>query len=98
MIDTTGKGEQDQLTISSMMTKGTSIAAPPTSGIGKRRSAAREDSSVSHQGRRKEIGEAAIRVFNRLGFRPAEGGVSAEEVGKIYAGMVRAGLESTYSR
>ena len=71
MIDTTGKGKQDQLAITSMMTKGRSIAAPPTSGIGKRRSAAREDASVSHQARRKEIGEAAIRVFNRLGFQRA---------------------------
>lgn len=45
--------------------------APSESGIGKRRTAAREDSSVSHQTRRKEIGEAAIRVFNRMGFQRA---------------------------
>jgi len=47
------------------------INAPSSSGIGKRRSAARRDSSVSHQARRKEIGEAAIRVFNRMGFQRA---------------------------
>ncbi|WP_298174265.1 TetR/AcrR family transcriptional regulator [Novosphingobium sp.] len=47
------------------------MMAPSESGIGKRRTAAREDSSVSHQQRRKEIGEAAIRVFNRMGFQRA---------------------------
>lgn len=47
------------------------LAAPAASGIGKRRTAARQDSSVSHQARRKEIGDAAIRVFNRLGFQRA---------------------------
>ncbi len=41
------------------------------SGIGKRRTAAREDSSASHQQRRKEISAAAIRVFNRMGFQRA---------------------------
>ncbi|MBY0392592.1 MAG: TetR/AcrR family transcriptional regulator [Novosphingobium sp.] len=47
------------------------MMAPSESGIGKRRTAAREDSSVSHQQRRKEISEAAIRVFNRMGFQRA---------------------------
>lgn len=47
------------------------MLAPSESGIGKRRTAARKDSSVSHQLRRKEIGEAAIRVFNRMGFQRA---------------------------
>jgi AcrR family transcriptional regulator len=54
-----------------MMKHGKPMMAPSESGIGKRRSAAREDSSVSHQQRRKEIGEAAIRVFNRMGFQRA---------------------------
>ncbi|KPF88335.1 TetR family transcriptional regulator [Novosphingobium sp. AAP93] len=47
------------------------MMAHSESGIGKRRTAAREDSSVSHQQRRKEISEAAIRVFNRMGFQRA---------------------------
>lgn len=67
----TGKRVQDQLSGTDMTKKNTGIAAPTPSGIGKRRTAAREDSSASHQARRKEIGEAAIRVFNRLGFQRA---------------------------
>ena len=47
------------------------MMATSASGMGKRRTAAREDSTVSHQARRKEIGEAAIRVFNRMGFQRA---------------------------
>ena len=54
-----------------MTKKQKDIIEPKPSGIGKRRTAAREDSSVSHQARRKDIGEAAIRVFNRLGFQRA---------------------------
>jgi len=54
-----------------MMKQDTPMMAPSESGIGKRRTAAREDSSASHQQRRKEIGEAAIRVFNRMGFQRA---------------------------
>ena len=42
-----------------------------SSGIGKRRSAAREESSALHQARRQEIAKAAARVFNRLGFQGA---------------------------
>lgn len=53
------------------MKDGEPMMAPSESGIGKRRTAAREDSSVSHQQRRKEISEAAIRVFNRMGFQRA---------------------------
>jgi TetR/AcrR family transcriptional regulator, cholesterol catabolism regulator len=53
---------------------------PATSGIGKRRSAARIDSSASHRARRKEIGEAAIRVFNRLGFQRASMSAVAAEL------------------
>lgn len=71
MSDTTGEGVDEQLTVAGMKTHDQVSAAPTSSGIGKRRTAAREDSSVSHQARRKEIGDAAIRVFNRLGFQRA---------------------------
>jgi TetR/AcrR family transcriptional regulator, cholesterol catabolism regulator len=50
------------------------------SNIGKRRSVAKEDSSVSYQARRKEIAEAAIRVFNRLGFKGASVSAVAAEL------------------
>lgn len=50
------------------------------SGIGKRRSAAREDSSASYQVRRQEIAEAAVRVFNRLGFQRASISAVAAEL------------------
>ena len=53
------------------MKDGMRMMATSASGMGKRRTTAREDSSVSHQARRKEIGEAAIRVFNRMGFQRA---------------------------
>ncbi len=42
-----------------------------SSGIGRRRSAAKEESTESYQKRRKEIAEAAVRVFNRVGFQGA---------------------------
>ncbi|KQM69168.1 MULTISPECIES: TetR/AcrR family transcriptional regulator [Sphingomonas] len=51
------------------------------SGIGRRRSAARTDSSASYQTKRKEIAEAAVRVFNRLGFERASIAAVAEEMG-----------------
>jgi AcrR family transcriptional regulator len=41
------------------------------SGIGKRRSAAREEATLAYQTRKKEIAEAAVRVFNRDGFKGA---------------------------
>jgi TetR/AcrR family transcriptional regulator, cholesterol catabolism regulator len=41
------------------------------SGIGKRRSAAKEEATVAYQARKKEIAEAAVRVFNRDGFKGA---------------------------
>ena len=41
------------------------------SGIGKRRSAAKEEATLAYQTRRKEIAEAAVRVFNRDGFKGA---------------------------
>jgi AcrR family transcriptional regulator len=50
------------------------------SNIGKRRSVAKEDSSASYQVRRKEIAEAAIRVFNRLGFQGASVSAVAAEL------------------
>jgi TetR/AcrR family transcriptional regulator, cholesterol catabolism regulator len=51
-----------------------------SSGIGRRRSAAKEDSSESYQRRRKEIAEAAVRVFNRKGFTGASISAVAEEL------------------
>lgn len=50
------------------------------SGIGKRRSAAKEDSTASYQKRRKEIAEAAVRVFNQRGFTGASIRAVAEEL------------------
>ena len=50
------------------------------SNISKRRSAAKEDSSASYQGRRREIAEAAVRVFNRLGFQGATMSAVADEL------------------
>jgi TetR/AcrR family transcriptional regulator, cholesterol catabolism regulator len=50
------------------------------SNIGRRRSVAKEDSSVSYQLRRQEIAEAAIRVFNRLGFQGASVSAVAAEL------------------
>jgi len=51
-----------------------------TSNIGKRRSVAKEDSSASYQLRRREIADAAIRVFNRLGFQGASVSAVAAEL------------------
>jgi len=52
-----------------------------SSRIGKRRSAARDEGGASYQKRRKEIAEAAVRVFNRLGFTGASLSAVAEELG-----------------
>jgi AcrR family transcriptional regulator len=41
------------------------------SGIGRRRTVAKQDASGAYQARRKEIGEAAVRVFNKYGFKGA---------------------------
>lgn len=71
MSEATGEHADDQLTVADMKAQELGFASPAASGIGKRRTAAREDSSVSHKARRKEIGDAAIRVFNRLGFQRA---------------------------
>lgn len=51
------------------------------SGISKRRSAARQDSSAAYRAKRQEIAEAAIRVFNRLGFQKSSITAVAEELG-----------------
>jgi AcrR family transcriptional regulator len=50
------------------------------SGIGRRRSAAREEGGQSYQKRREEIGEAAVRVFNRLGYERASISAVAAEL------------------
>ena len=50
------------------------------SGIKKRRIAAKEDSTASYDRRRKEIGEAAVRVFNRLGYTGASISAVAAEL------------------
>jgi AcrR family transcriptional regulator len=50
------------------------------SNIGKRRSVAKKDSSASYQLRRREIADAAIRVFNRLGFQGASVSAVAAEL------------------
>jgi AcrR family transcriptional regulator len=51
-----------------------------TSGIKRRRSAAKEDASASYHTRRKEIAEAAVRVFNQLGFAGASLSAVAAEL------------------
>ena len=52
----------------------------PVSNIGKRRKLAKDDSSASYDVRRKEIAEASIRVFNRLGFKGASMSAVAAEL------------------
>ena len=64
------------------MDDATTTKQPATeSGIGRRRSAARKDSSASYSAKRQEIAEAAVRVFNRLGFERASIAAVAEEMG-----------------
>ena len=50
------------------------------SGIGRRRAAAKEDGAQAYQDRRKEIAEAAARVFNREGFQAATMAAVADEL------------------
>lgn len=50
------------------------------SRISKRRSAAKEESSAAYKARRNEIAEAAVRVFNRLGFQKASISAVAAEL------------------
>lgn len=52
-----------------------------TSGIGQRRSTLREESRDKYMARRREIAEAAVRVFNRVGFERASLRAVAEEMG-----------------
>ena len=58
----------------------TGAGAPAASRISRRRSAAKEDSSAAYQARRNEIAEAAVRVFNRLGFQKASISAVAAEL------------------
>jgi TetR/AcrR family transcriptional regulator, cholesterol catabolism regulator len=51
-----------------------------SSGIGKRRAAAKVDRAPNYEKRRKEISEAAARVFNRRGFRGTTISAVAEEL------------------
>lgn len=50
------------------------------SGIGRRRAAAKEDGAQAYQDRRREIADAAARVFNRRGFQGATMAAVAEEM------------------
>lgn len=50
------------------------------SGIGKRRAAAKRDRGENYEKRRKEISEAAIRVFNRRGFADTTISAVAQEL------------------
>lgn len=52
----------------------------PTSGIGKRRAAAKQDGAAAYQQRRKEIAIAAARVFNRRGLQGTTISAVAEEL------------------
>lgn len=70
-------GTQEEAKVKSASV-GTAAAA---SGIGRRRSAARVDSSALYKAKREEIAEAAIRVFNRKGFQGASITAVAEELG-----------------
>jgi AcrR family transcriptional regulator len=63
------------------MAKETKTAAEPTTLIGKRRSAAGKDARASYSLRRQEISEAAVRVFNRLGYKGASLSAVASELG-----------------
>ena len=58
-----------------------SVENATESGIGRRRSAAQTDSSALYKVKRDEIAEAAIRVFNRMGFQGASMTAVAEELG-----------------
>src|SRR5690349_17319748 len=58
-----------------------SVGTPEAkSAIGKRRSAAKVESTAVYQKRRKEIAEAAVRVFNKRGFTGASISAVAEEL------------------
>lgn len=55
--------------------------AEQTSAISKRRSAAGKDARASYANRRQEIADAAIRVFNRMGYQGASVSAVAAELG-----------------
>lgn len=63
------------------MTDDTPTIPAVQSGISRRRSAARSDSSALYRAKRLEIAQAAVRVFNRLGFERASIAAVAEEMG-----------------
>lgn len=63
------------------MIKETKKIAEPSTLIGMRRSAAGKDSRASYSNRRQEIAEAAVRVFNRLGYKGASLSAVATELG-----------------
>jgi AcrR family transcriptional regulator len=63
------------------MLKETKKKAGPSTLIGMRRSAAGKDSRASYSNRRQEISEAAVRVFNRLGYKGASLSAVATELG-----------------
>lgn len=60
---------------------GPDVNSQTASRISKRRTAAKEDSSAAYQRRRKEIAEAAVRVFDRLGLKGASISAVAAELG-----------------
>ena len=51
------------------------------SGIGRRRSAAKEEASTAYQTRREDIADAAVRVFDRMGLQRASLKAVADELG-----------------
>lgn len=57
------------------------------SNIGRRRSAAKEDSSSNYQTRRTEIAQAAVRVFNRMGLERASLKAIADELNSDRASL-----------
>mgnify|MGYP000019298914 CR=1 FL=1 len=57
------------------------VVAQATSGIGRRRKAAGTDARASYANRRQEITDAAIRVFNRMGYKGASVSAVAAELG-----------------
>lgn len=63
------------------MTEETRETPETQSRIGRRRSAARTDPRASYNAKRSEIAEAAVRVFNRMGFERASLAAVAEELG-----------------
>ncbi len=63
------------------MTNSKTATEEQTSGIGRRRKAAGKDGRASYATRRQEITEAAIRVFNKMGYKGASVSAVAAELG-----------------